>query len=250
MDDPPFALDFDRSDLNTSRSSLSSGSYDSNFDSTTGYRVGGPKESRLRRVALLSPQKDTEGLHAIKVENLSRSTSQEKLEAQFKVYGEVGDVYIPKKLSTGTLEPAKDFAVIRFKDEEAARKALEKADRETLDMDGSPVKLSPMKKQNTLFSKGTGYLGICNEPYDDGTRTVKKWDNSQEIALESCRARNGYPWGRKRELKFLPLHASTEALEMFPVKVINLDPTTRFAFYCFELTPILSLHRSQWQLFE
>jgi len=50
----------------------------------------------------------------------------------------------------------------------------------------------------------------------------------QSISLESCRARNGYPWGSCRELKYLPPHLSGDLLELHSIKLINLPRDIKY----------------------
>jgi hypothetical protein len=216
--DPPFALDTILM-LNTTRSTTSINS-NSSTDTTTGYRSGGPKEARLRRVAPLSPTKNVEHLYPLKLENIPRDISTAKLQTKLTSLGEISDIYIPKNLET--MQPARDFAVVRFADKKSAMKAIELAQRNDVNIEGSPVKLTPLKKQESLFTQGTGYLGITNEAYDDGTRHRKKEVVKQDVPLAECLAISGYPWGSKRELKFLPPHANTDTYEMYSLKITNL----------------------------
>eukprot|EP01039_Chlorochromonas_danica_P000860 gene860-935_t len=83
--------------------------------------------------------------------------------------------------------------------------------------------VSPVKKQASFFSGGTGYHGINNEPVEDGTYIRSSKPVKQDIALESCLSRSGYPWGSIRELKYLPPHIPEEARETFGVRIENLD---------------------------
>ena len=69
---PPFALDFEVDDF---KSILYDEQVDSdgesvltnNFEDSVGYREGGPKEARLRKVAMLAPPRDVNGFFPIKV---------------------------------------------------------------------------------------------------------------------------------------------------------------------------------------
>jgi hypothetical protein len=78
----PFALDDDNDDEtndigsyseNFSRAGSSNSAASFGTTSSRGYRTGGPKESRLKRVAFLSKTKDTDNLFSIKVEHLPSS---------------------------------------------------------------------------------------------------------------------------------------------------------------------------------
>ncbi len=83
-----------------------------------------------------------------------------------------------------------------------------------------------MSKQKSAFSMGTGYLGITNEPFDDGKRYKAKGGCQQDISLDSCMSRQGYPWGSVRELKFLAPHSPPASLDMFTIKVMGLAKIT------------------------
>jgi len=216
VNDPPFAIDleFTLSTLKSSSSWNSSTSLDS-----AGYRSGGPKEARLKRVAPISPHKP-ENLFPLKIENIPRNISTATLKSKLNSFGEIADVYIPKKLET--MQPATDFAVIRFMKEESALRALESYQNNDVNLEQNPFKLSPLKKQESTFSQGTGCLGISNEAYDDGTRDRKKEVAKQDVPLSSCMAISGYPWGIKREIKFLPPHVAKETFEMYSLKITNL----------------------------
>lgn len=187
----PYALD----DVDDN-SSVYSADYSSlSSTSTTGYRTGGPKEARLRRVALLSSQKDVEHLHAVKVEQIPTNKKIDKLgetlQQNFaREFGDVGDVYVPTNLKSMTAKH--NFAVIRFRDEDAAKKALSASVKEIKGEKGEalPVIISPMNRQKTFYSNGTGYLGITNEAFDDGTRSFHSLPPcEQDIEISSCMAR-------------------------------------------------------------
>ena len=213
----PFALDYDDDDNKslTSRASLES----------RGYREGGPKEARLRRVALLSKTKEVDHLHPVKVENIPRSVSPDKLKETFSAFGPVGDVYIPIDYKDG--KPKKDFAIIRFEREDSLDKLVNasppSSPTSTLSLDGRPLTASPLRSQKSFFTRGTGYHGICNEPVEDGTYNRDPVMVQQDITLSSCLSRSGYPWGSVRELKYLAPHLATEQYETFPIRMENLD---------------------------
>ena len=188
---PPFGLDFhkDNDQFEFDNDNLSQG-----------YRKGGPKEARLRKVALMSSTKEVEHLHPIKIKNIPESVSPETIKKEFEEFGKVEDIYIP--IDPQRRKPIKDFAVIRFADKEAAEKALSFSNEKKKSIDGKELILSPLDKQNSFFSNGTGYHGISNEVIDDGSRAiVKKAFCEQDIPLSSCMARSGYPWTSLRELK-------------------------------------------------
>lgn len=202
---PPWALDEEKSSL--SRSSLQS----------RGFRDGGPKEARLKRVAFLSLEKDIAGTYPVKVQHLPLKTSPEKLKDTFqKSFSDIRDVYVP--MSPQKRVPVADFAIVRFDSPSSAMLACQSPSSE---LDGLSV--SPLSKQRSFFSGGTGYHGIHNEPVDDGTYVRGMKPVQQDISLESCMSRSGYPWGSFRELKFLAPHITPEARETFALRIDNLD---------------------------
>ncbi len=243
---PPFALD---DEIDDDVSVLSRQSME-----TTGYRVGGPKEARLRRVALLSKVKEIDHLHPVKVYDVPRTASPEKLQQAFSEFGEVGDVYIPMDYKERCAK--KGFAIVRYTSPDALDRLMEHAapldspssrsissfhSSSTLSMisrpstsegkpvavDGRSVSVGPLEKQRSFFTRGTGYLGICNEPVEDGTYNRDPVQVQQDISLSSCMSRSGYPWGSVRELKFLAPHLPKAAYESFTLKVENLDRSIR-----------------------
>lgn len=218
---PPFALDDDYSEVTDfSRSSLAS----------RGYREGGPKEARLRRVAFLSMVKEVDHLHPIKVENIPPDASEESLNQIFSQFGEVGDIYIPKDFKT--LRPKSKFAIVRYKSPEAKERILssptlsEEALSPTQSQNSHTrtrerLSVSPVKPQPSFFTKGTGYHGICNIPVEEGYDR-RPMTVQQDIKLSSCLSRSGYPWGSVRELKFLAPHLPQEAVFSYAIRVDNL----------------------------
>lgn len=156
------------------------------------YRKGGPKEARLKKIAMLSKTKDVDHLHPIKVKNIPETIKSDELAAHFSKFGKVEDVYIPTNLKTGK---NRDFAVVRYADPKAVETILSTesilstdSDSEsvgTLKIKDSKITVSPLNKQPVFFSKGTGYLGITNEAFDDGTRSVSSKPPPQDIPLSS-----------------------------------------------------------------
>lgn len=203
---PPFALDDDN------RSTCSRSSADSR-----GYRHGGPKQARLKRVAFLSSEKDVSGTYPVKLAHLPPMVSPSKLKETFNQFGDVADVYIPTDPQRRV--PVADFAIVRFGSEEAACQALASPKGSLL----QGLAVSPLSKQKSFFSNGTGYHGISNEPVDDGTYVRHQEPPPQDISLESCMSRAGYPWGSFRELKFLPPHISPEARDSYAIRIEGLD---------------------------
>lgn len=242
---PPFALD---EDIDDDMSVISRQTMES-----TGYRVGGPKEARLHRVALLSKVKEIDHLHPVKVYDIPRTASPEKLQRAFSEFGEVGDVYIPMDYKERC--PKKGFAIVRYTSPDSLDRLMDNAspvespssksvsslrssgtlsmisrpstsEGKPVTIDGRPVSVGPLEKQRSFFRGGTGYLGICNEPVEDGTYNRDPVLVQQDISLSSCLSRSGYPWGSVRELKFLAPHLPKHAYESFSIRIENLDRQT------------------------
>lgn len=220
---PPFALDDDECSSVCSLTSTRHGTASSITSDSTGIcRRGGPKEARLKKVALLSKTKETDHLYPVKIANIPRTASSEMLIENLQEFGDIGDVYIPTNLKDGLA--AADFAIVRFVNEKSANDALH-ADK-IKSIKGQCLSLSPLSKQKSSFTMGTGYLGITNEPFDDGKRYKAKGNCEQDISLDSCMSRSGYPWGSVRELKFLAPHSPPASMDMFTIKVLNLAKVT------------------------
>mmetsp|Transcript_23924 Transcript_23924/g.54102 ORF Transcript_23924/g.54102 Transcript_23924/m.54102 type:complete len:312 (+) Transcript_23924:51-986(+) len=201
---PPFALDDDEEE----------GSVWDDNDKSPGFRTGGPKQARLKRVELLA--KDTDHLYPVKIGNIPKNTSTEALLHTFGDLGEIGDVYIPTNLKSGQV--AKDFAILRFEDKKIAEVVLEAAGRS---IGGQSVVVSPLKKQASFFSNHTGRLGISNEVVPE-PETEKKQPLEQHISLEFVRSRAGYPWGSVRELKYLNPKPPSTTLELYSLHLQDL----------------------------
>jgi len=210
---PPFGLDDDEN-MSEFPDDFSANSHESR-----GFRDGGPKEARLKRVALLSLAKEVDHLHPVKVENIPETVNEQKLTEMFKQHGEIGDIYIPFNYSTH--RPASNFAVVRFKSPHAKEEVFDYP-KTIGSMDGKELSVSPVSKQRSFFTNGTGYHGICNTPVEDGTYDRRPHTVKQDVTLASCRSRSGYPWGSVRELKYLPPHLPVEAFESFTIRLDNL----------------------------
>lgn len=216
---PPFGLDYDPWSPSSRASTASS---TARSTASRGFRDGGPKEARLKRVAFLSMVKEVDHLYPVKIEKLSKSISAEKIAEEMSQYGEVGDVYVP--ISHSTLQPTGGFAVVRFTNRDAVDRLLDEElhSKEGHRIAGEPVTVAPVSPQRSFFTRGTGYHGICNVPVDDGTYVRGMPIPEQEIPLSSCMSRCGYPWGSVRELKFLAPHPPTDKLDGFALKVTNI----------------------------
>lgn len=216
---PPFGLDKEITEL-------------PDDEVATGYRRGGPKEARLFRVALLAAKKEVDGLHPVRVSNIPEDLTEEQLAEEFKKYGAIGDIYIPRDLKRMT---ARNFAILRFEKEEAAKKALESRTATLKEIKAKrkakQVEIDQLSKQWSVFTSNSGVNGITNEISDDMRHTefvksTKKLEFKQNISLEECFSRSGYPWGSKQELRILEPHAPKEVLSMKTLKVEGLKTST------------------------
>jgi hypothetical protein len=186
-----------------------------------GFRDGGPKEARLKRVAFLSMVKEVDHLYPVKVEKVGENVSAQKIAEDMSKYGEIGDIYVP--ISHSTLKPTGGFAVVRFTNSDAVDRLLDEESRDIAhEIDGKRVNIAPVSPQRSFFRGGTGYHGICNVPVEDGTYIRTSAVPNQEIPLSSCMSRSGYPWGSVRELKFLAPHPPIDKLDGFSLKVMNI----------------------------
>jgi RNA recognition motif-containing protein len=184
----------------------------------TGFRVGGPKEARLHRVALLRSDSEVDHLFSVRVENLGPKATPEKLKEKFSQWGEVGNIYLPKNLSTGKL---KGFAYVRYVRKEDADRALEECKDVVIEKKKGPVKVAPPLKQNTFFSGHTGSAGITG--FVEERPVPEKTAFQQVISLDDCMARNGAPWVSKHELLRLEPHAPLETHDCWSLKISPLE---------------------------
>lgn len=198
---PPFGLDMEIKDVE---------------EVAQGYRKGGTKEARLFRVALLAAKKEVEHLHPVKVRNIPEDVTEEQLAEEFSKFGAIGDIYVPRDLKRFR---AREFAVVRFEKEEAAKKALAsqtltlreiKAKRKA-----KQLELDRVSKQWSTFTSNSGVHGMTNEISEDMRHTeylksTKKLEFKQNITLEQCFSRSGCPWGSKAELRILEPHGTFE----------------------------------------
>lgn len=211
---PPYGLDENRKEI-------------AGEEVKTGYRTGGPKEARLFRVALLAAKKDVEHLHPVKIRDIPADVREDQLAEELGRFGAVGDVYIPRDLATGR---ARDFAIVRFEKEEAARRALA---QQTVQLKGSKkeASLDRVPKQWSTFTSNSGVNGITNEISDDMRQTeflrdTRKVEFKQDVTLAECFSRSGYPWGSKQELKILEPHAPKEVMSMPAIRLTGLHEGT------------------------
>jgi len=88
---------------------------------------------------------DVSKLHSLRVDNLSYDTTKEDLESDFKEFGEIGDVYLPRDKET---RKSRGFAFIRFYDEKDAEEALAKMDGVRLDGREIRVSVPPPRRDD------------------------------------------------------------------------------------------------------
>jgi hypothetical protein len=196
----------------------------------TGYRVGGPKEARLFRVALLAAKKDVDDLYPVRVSGVHDMINEEELYAAFGQFGKIGDVYVPRKGSNRKLTAP--YGVVRFIVKESAEKAVYHGEMILKTQFSGPdpykVTMSHIPPQESIFTKNSGVHGITNTITEDMRVTerilnAKKEDVTQVITLDECFSRGGYPWGSKRELKMLNTHADKEVMHHYNIYITNLD---------------------------
>ncbi len=130
------------------------------------------------------------------------------------------DVYLPRNLDHNIPQ---GFALVYFSDKDDAQRSID--ENCNLVIDKKSIKVGWPNQKTPFFSNHTGALGICNEPTEPPE--IAKKEFKQSISLDSCMARNGYPWNSKRELKRLEPHAGIETIDMFSLKIENLSPTTK-----------------------
>lgn len=218
---PPFALDFEVDDF---KSILYDEQVDSdgesvltnNFEDSVGYREGGPKEARLRKVAMLAPPRDVNGFFPIKIgidSAKSVNNLRKELEDKLSDIDSLRDIYIPENIDLG--KPAQDFAVLRFSEEEEARKYMESLPKTR------NIETRELEKQKSFFTKNSGAMGISNEAIGE-ISVVERVVIKQDIEFDDCMARNGAPWTSCRELKSLAPHKGASVLEYPAIKIKDL----------------------------
>jgi len=147
---PPFGLDEERYPVE-------------DIDVARGYLKGGPKEARLFRVALLANTRDVDHLFSVMVTNIHLMTQEHELEQEFKIFGEIGNIYIPRDgISRKTLA---GFAVVRFSKKEAADRALIEGRIQLRSMFSPEIKqceIVPISPQTPVFTLNSGVHGMTN----------------------------------------------------------------------------------------
>lgn len=220
VEKPPFGLDFERIPVELD-------------EVATGYKVGGPKEARLFRVALLKNDREVEHLFPVKVVGIPDMIQEEELGYVFSKFGKVGNIYVPR--DGASRKAVTNFAVVRFEEKAAADRALEagsaKVKGKYCGPNPYPLIIKPLPSQDPMFTKNTGVHGMTNKITPDMLKTDEIARNTinfipQNITLEECFSRSGYPWGSKAELRILEAHAPKETMEMTTIHITNLNQYT------------------------
>lgn len=91
---------------------------------------------------------NVDGMITLKVDNISYTTTNEMLKDKFSVYGDVGDVYIPRKFQS---QEPRGFAFVRFyeaKDAEDAQRSLDGTE-----LDGRVISIQEAKVDFCFISQ-------------------------------------------------------------------------------------------------
>ena len=181
---------------------------------------GGQKQARLRRVAILKSDKETDHLFTVKVEGIdSKVTKPERLYDEFLRFGAIGDVYIPRNVNCN-IPYSHDIAYVRFHEKSAADAMIaelgDKEGEEALIIDRNRVKISLPVIPKPGFGRVPSFRTMTADAYVEEVQTQKF---EQAITLEQCMARNGAPWTSKSDLRRLEPHAPLEVNQMFGVRV-------------------------------
>ena len=132
-------------------------------------RVGGSKEARLRRTAIVGDSEDVliESLYGVRVYNIPERLPRELLTEDFSKYGKIGDF----KMLLTNAGRNRGQAFVRFYNSEDAHSASEymtgkiyKAYHAFDDKKGLSCELA---QHQSFFSNNTGALGIANVPTGD-----------------------------------------------------------------------------------
>lgn len=81
-----------------------------------------PREGRRERE---KPPADIDRMHTLKIDNVTSDVTNEDLRNAFERFGEIGDIYIPRRY--GSFD-SRGFAFVRFIDERDADDALREMD--------------------------------------------------------------------------------------------------------------------------
>jgi hypothetical protein len=217
---PPFGLDFERKPL-------------ADEELATGYKKGGPKEARLFRVALLRNERECDHLFGVKVVGIPDLVQEKELADVFQRFGKIGNIYVPR--DGASRKAVTNFAVVRFIEKESASRALQRGSVyvkcEFCGPEPYLLFIEDNPSQESTFTQNSGVHGITNKILDSMIQE-KEYNDSlkevveQNIALDECFSRSGYPWGSKRELKILESHAPRDVLSMHTIRLDKLNQYT------------------------
>lgn len=129
-------------------------------------RVGGSKEARLRRTAIVGDSEDLliESLYGVRVDNVPERIPREVLLEDFEKFGKVGDF----KMLLTRAGRNRGQAFVRFYSAEDAHSACEhmtgKIYKAYHAFDDKKGLVCELAQHQSFFSNNTGALGIANVP--------------------------------------------------------------------------------------
>uniref|UniRef100_A0AC35UBY5 RRM domain-containing protein n=1 Tax=Rhabditophanes sp. KR3021 TaxID=114890 RepID=A0AC35UBY5_9BILA len=89
-----------------------------------------------------------QGLHSVKVDNLSYNTTPHELRKMFDKYGEIGDIHIPRNRADGK---SKGFGFVRFYSRKEAERASDRNDGRRVD--GRSIRCSLARYERPIDEK-------------------------------------------------------------------------------------------------
>uniref|UniRef100_A0AC34PXC3 RRM domain-containing protein n=1 Tax=Panagrolaimus sp. JU765 TaxID=591449 RepID=A0AC34PXC3_9BILA len=95
------------------------------------------------------PPPSINGLHSLKVDNISYQTTQHELRRMFERYGDIGDVHIPRDRHT---RQSRGFGFVRFVSRKDADYAISKMDGRYID--GREIRVSFAKYDRPIDESG------------------------------------------------------------------------------------------------
>lgn len=218
VDNPPFGLD----DYTSWRKSpeRTEALKTLNQWGETGYPLeGGQKQARLRRVAILKSDKETDHLFTVKVMGIDpKVTKPERLYDEFLRFGSIGDVYIPTSCFQ-EVPFSHDFAYVRFHDKAAADAMYEELRDTGVVIDRRKVTVCLPEIPPPGFGKVASFRTMTAGAYEP-EQVSQKFE--QYITLDQCMSRNGAPWTSKSDLRRLEPHAPKEYNDLFGIRIDNL----------------------------
>ncbi|TKR76805.1 hypothetical protein L596_017887 [Steinernema carpocapsae] len=106
-----------------------------------------------------------DGLHSLKVDNISYHTTSHDLRRMFDRYGEIGDIHIPRDRHTRT---SRGFAFVRFYKRGDAEYALKRNDGRLVD--GREIRVSMARYERPIDERGGRGGGRGYDRDDDRDR--------------------------------------------------------------------------------